>query len=575
MTTTTGLPVILTGQALQSLRESGYSLPAALGEVIDNSIEANANTIRIRLEEGTNARGKKHVHRIAFSDDGGGMEADVLQHYPQIGHSSRYMRTDTIGKFGVGAKLAALNYGTRLDVWSRTKAEQPWLHVYFDLNEALETEKDGGEIRIAEPDVTDIPEGLEGLLPADGGTLVVWSNVDRLEHGMRAENFNTLRVEVEKELSRIFRVFINDGINIEVNGKSLLPHDPLMLMSDTWAEKVLTEYYTTGDGKNKPWKPERLDFAAKTILQEELKVGGHTAMLTVTLYPASVIRKRGLGDDKLATAVRVPENLGAISFMRHDREISYTNVPRIFSRAVQDPDRFIGIEVSFSPELDEYFGVRNVKRGAEPHDELRSQIRNKLGGALETAHKLIQEYWGDVQRKTKEHDGEHIPLMNAVAEANRTMPKARAESNLQAEQVYDDLATDVLGARASAEERHTYIESRKDLPFVIESVDFPGKLFIDIQHVEGSVVIRINTRHPFYREVWEPLKAISESEIGLPHSKESIDTARRTIEAMSLMLIAYGKAESMHENPERQYGELRDHWGMFLSTMMGKVKDVL
>src|SRR4051812_35679795 len=114
-TATKGVPVVLTGQALRSLRDSGYSIAAAFGEVIDNALEANANSILIRMDE-REERGKAHVHRVAFVDDGTGMDEHTLQHYPQIGFSTRYMRTDTIGKFGVGAKLAALNFGKRIDI---------------------------------------------------------------------------------------------------------------------------------------------------------------------------------------------------------------------------------------------------------------------------------------------------------------------------------------------------------------------------------------------------------------------------------------------------------------------------
>ena len=53
------VPFIKTGQALQSLRDSGYSIEAALGEVIDNSIEANANNIYIYLFKKENKKGKK------------------------------------------------------------------------------------------------------------------------------------------------------------------------------------------------------------------------------------------------------------------------------------------------------------------------------------------------------------------------------------------------------------------------------------------------------------------------------------------------------------------------------------
>ena len=53
-----------------------------------------------------------------------------------------------------------------------------------------------------------------------------------------------------------------------------------------------------------------------------------------------------MGGDKLAHNLRVPENEGCLSFVRLNREVSYTTVPRIFGRAVSDKDRFIGIEVA-------------------------------------------------------------------------------------------------------------------------------------------------------------------------------------------------------------------------------------
>ena len=134
------LPMILTGHALMSLRDSGFSLPTALAEVVDNSIEARANTVLVRLDE-SDTHGKKHVHRIAISDDGEGMDPELLHRYLQVGYSTRYMSKSTIGKYGVGAKLAALNFGTQIDVWSRKSADAKWLHVNFNLKEAVEEEK--------------------------------------------------------------------------------------------------------------------------------------------------------------------------------------------------------------------------------------------------------------------------------------------------------------------------------------------------------------------------------------------------------------------------------------------------
>jgi hypothetical protein len=214
--------MILTGQALLSLRDSGFSLPTALAEVVDNSIEARANTVRIRLDESAH-RDKKHVHRIVISDDGEGMDEELLHRYLQIGYSTRYMRKDTIGKYGVGAKLAALNFGKRIDAWSRTSPDSPWGHVSFDLDKAIQEEKTRGSfLGIDAPRIEPLPKDIEPLAPEGSGTVVVWSEVDRLEHGRVAADFNELRLELEKELSRIFREFIDGGIAIEVNGTAPL-----------------------------------------------------------------------------------------------------------------------------------------------------------------------------------------------------------------------------------------------------------------------------------------------------------------------------------------------------------------
>ena len=95
------------GRALKSMRDSGFSLAAALGEVIDNAIEANANTIVVDMRELPVDRKRKAVDRIAVVDDGTGMTEEVLHHYLQVGFSTRYMRNDTIGKYGVGATTTA------------------------------------------------------------------------------------------------------------------------------------------------------------------------------------------------------------------------------------------------------------------------------------------------------------------------------------------------------------------------------------------------------------------------------------------------------------------------------------
>ena len=567
------IPVILTGQALRSLRDSGYSLSAAIAEVVDNSLEAHANNVKIRLDQTPDKKGKKRIHRISVSDDGAGMDTDVLHHYPQIGYSTRYMSTTTIGKYGVGAKLAALNYSERLDVWSRTESNQPWQHVYFDLEEAEAAASMAKEHGIAPPTERPVPRDLVDLLPEGAGTLVAWSKVDRLEEGRHAQDADSLRIEIEKELSRIFRYFLDGGINIAVNDTTLLPHDPLFLMEGTWGDAALTKHYRRKDVEPKFDVRDHYE-PSKVIADESIHFRGNQLRLRVTVHPPEVVRKRYVGGDELAKQLRVPENEGSLSFVRLEREINYTNVPKILPSGVQNPDRFIGIEIQFTPEMDDFMGVRNVKRGVEPHGDLRTLIRGQLERWIPQARNEIQNLWADASKEAKESDGEHSDILEAVKKADRTLPKRKGpRPTADAEkEVLNKLAEDT--GRTQSTEKDEYLERISELPFVIETVDFPGMNFVDIQHLSNQIIIRLNSRHPFYQELWKPIRVIAEAPNGSVSSGEATETARRTMEALTLLLIAYAKAESMDTNPAR-FTELRDDWGKFLRSLMGKVKDVL
>lgn len=598
MSTTTQpktIPAVLSGHALRSLRDSGYDLSAALGEVIDNAIEANANRVDVWFneQEGTGKGRKAHISEIAVVDDGDGMGTDeqgrdILQHYLQLGYSTRYMSNSTIGKFGVGAKLGALSFARRIDVWSRTEDAAPWRHVHFDLDEALAAEAESEFVTIGEPDDVPMPEEFEFLLSGEGaGTLVLWSKVDRLEEGRWASTADNLRLDVGKELSRIFRHFLSGGIEIRVQEKALLAYDPLMLMENTWQDEILTKEEKrkaaeeakakAEDGEEAP-RPRKAatHFEAKVIGRRKLSIAGYEATMTVTLYPEEVTRHRQAAGDKLGKALRLKDNQGKLSFVRLNREINYTTVAYAFPSAVLDSDRHIGIEVAFTPELDEYFGVRNVKKGVEPHGELRDQMREKLAGLITEARTERDRRWDEKQRERQEHHGEHVAVVDAVNETNRKLPKsrARADGGVEAHQeALEDLARDV--GKTSEEERDEYVERVRQQPIVIESVDLSGTGFLDVQHINGQVVIRINIRHRFYKELYLPIKTISEQDPGTVSGVEAVQTARRTREALTVLIAAYGKAESMEENPRDAYGTLRDFWGMFLSQMMGDVRNVL
>ena len=67
----TSVSPVHVGRALESLRNSNYDTVSAMGEVIDNALEANAKNIRIwiKVQEADRKR-KDDYTEIAFGDDG-------------------------------------------------------------------------------------------------------------------------------------------------------------------------------------------------------------------------------------------------------------------------------------------------------------------------------------------------------------------------------------------------------------------------------------------------------------------------------------------------------------------------
>lgn len=60
-------------------------------------------------------------------------------------------------------------------------------------------------------------------------------------------------------------------------------------------------------------------------------------------------------------------------------------------------------------------------------------------------------------------------------------------------------------------------------------MDFPGKQLIDVRLLGNKVIIRLNTRDRFYRELWEPFKEIAEMDAGAVSGEEAVKAARRAV----------------------------------------------
>lgn len=553
--------LVLADKALTSLRASGHDFCSAVGEVFDNSIQANANTIRLRIFTekrivGKNSRKVDVVDRVAIGDDGNGMSQDVLHCALQLGYSTRYDDRTGMGRFGVGAKLGGISQCRRVELYSREGADAPWLYTYIDLDEIH-----AGRMQyIPDPSPADLPSDCQDLVGKDHGTLVVWSKTDHLaqrESG-GARQASAVEAELVNYTARTFRKFLDGGIWISVNDKRVKPHDPLFLMMTTRFHEG-----TEPDPVATVLVEERFDWE---IPGDPVRRG--QVQVTMTLLPEKFRMYRGAGGDKFATDRRIDENEG-ISILRAGREIFFGYLPGVQPSVHKvDIDRWIGIEIRFTPELDECFQVRNVKKGAEPINGLKDKLKSIIWNTVQTARKQVQSFWNMQEAAKQREAGAHDEAEEIAAKTRDLSPKPRAGQETPEEERDKKIreAADLL-TKDRPENRDKVEREIRSRPVTIVPQNWPGSELFEVEHLGTTALVRLNMRHPFYKEVYS--KLLAEVERSRAEDPESTGSCARIAQTgFDLLLLAYAQAEGMRADATDYYSDLRSYWSLHLKNMV-------
>lgn len=557
----TKVEFVLADQALTSLRSSGHDVTSAVGEVIDNAIEANANKIFVKLESeskkvGGNKKAVPVIERVIIGDDGDGMTAEVLHHALQLGFSSRYNSRKGMGRFGVGAKLAGISQAKKIEMYSRAKDSNGWLYTYVDLDEI----KAGALRFIPEPTEQSLPAEFKDLVGKKKGTLVIWSKADRLQQrdSGGARTADSVKSDVISYVARTFRKFIDAGIKITVDDAQVKPHDPLFLMTSTRFHEgsdpdPVASILIDKENGSFDW-PVPSDPTRTSRVE-----------VTMTLLPEKFRPEQGSGGKDLAKSRRIDENEG-VSILRANREIFF-GILRGVQPAVMDIDRWVGIEIRFEPELDECFHVRNVKKGAEPVNGLRDKLHSMIFKTVQTARKQVQSHWASKEAERHRERGVHAEAEDIAAKTADISPKPQAGQDTPEETRDEKIAEVAKTLTQDHPERAAEVAKEiKGRRFTIVTDSWSGSDFIEVVHLGDAGIIKLNTLHPFYRKVYAPLIADAEAEIASGDKENS--KARVAQIGLDLLLIAYAAAEGMCDNPNDRYSDLRSYWSVHLKNLI-------
>lgn len=211
---------------LDSLRALGYSFEAAVADIIDNSVAANASRVDIQFRPHSNPY-------LAILDDGHGMSPDLLLEAMRHGGMgpSRQRTSADLGRFGLGLKTASLSQCRKLTVVSADGNDLTAATWDLDRVEA------SGDwvVGILDPsDVAEIPHVAE-LRAAGKGTLVLWEDFDRATAGETdpGSALGSLVDQTRDHLSLVFHRFLSgsDGgsrLSISINNAAVSPVDPYL-----------------------------------------------------------------------------------------------------------------------------------------------------------------------------------------------------------------------------------------------------------------------------------------------------------------------------------------------------------
>lgn len=186
----------------------GHSLPSALADLVDNSIDAGATSVSIMFVVKDSM-----IRSIRIADDGCGMTAHQLAEAMTIGRRRQYGPT-SLGHFGVGLKGASLSQARVLSVYSASGYTPP-------AGMRLAKGQSGNGI-VA--DVIDA-DSVAGILRRRGvgtsGTLVEWTHLESVSVATTVQErrrwIERTILRVRDELGLIFHRLLADGrVRIEL-----------------------------------------------------------------------------------------------------------------------------------------------------------------------------------------------------------------------------------------------------------------------------------------------------------------------------------------------------------------------
>jgi hypothetical protein len=425
-----------------------------------------------------------------------------------------------------------------------------------------------------------------------GGTLVVWSNIDRCI-------WKTAQAIIDNSeliIGRMYRKFLeNSKATIRMVAfkesnptqltyvKNALPNDPIYVMEQT----SCPEPFHNRAMFNKWGGDEAFE------IKFQVNYKGEQHEISVRFTYAKEEARKGYNPGSKPHGKHAGKNIG-VSIVRAERELDLDQ-----SWVIQyDPrERWWGVEVEFPPSLDEVFGVTNNKQFANNFTELGkidieelltngktitqlkeeleeendpkallieiAQRINKNLGAIRTA---IRDQAKNLEREDKTR---HAPADNSAEKVATEATEERVKeghvgtSDKQEEKPIEDRKKEVEktleqeGVTNATEVVNRLFSSNLKYQFV--DSDFESHAFFTVKPRGGKIIIALNTSHPAYHKLVEVL----DKETDGVDADELRSRLINASDGLKLLFMAWARYEDEQPDGDRKNNSqnTRMDWG--------------
>ena len=578
---------------VNSVRSSGYRDAAmALGELIDNSIQAGASEVEVLVMESLATSGTRRtwqVQQIAVLDNGKGMDALLLQRALRFGDGEHHKDGEGMGKFGVGLPQASISQAKRIDAWSWQNGVGSAKHTFIDLSDPDWVK----EASILPADEMPIPgEWLSNATNiGETGTLILWSQLDRLAWKKAETIFNNsdflvgrmyrnwLTSKPQEDLDQCsIRLTSFDANGIETRGRwTYSANDPMYLLQDNSAnpssetgrkvlfesagsERRLTFVVTDANGVAK------LDEQGKAIMSD---IVIRCSMAPNKLREAFEGKNAGLTD----YGKHAKKNIG-VSVMRAQRELTLSTS---FDISKDPRNRWWGISVEFGPEFDDVLGVTNNKQDAENlatvakqtwedvclEDETHVQakermkeenypqyvcleVASRVNKEISIAMKLIGKSTPGKKKGKKRHEDSPErrgteATKERIEDTGKKTENDEVEEELTKEEKMEKIRSflENLEIDAGSVEETLGEIIASGLKYSINHAHMDNDAFFTVDSVGGAILITLNRNHVAFNELFSSLE--TDTKDATPQQLDQL--IMRAHSALMLMLISWARLE--------------------------------